>query len=159
VRFLADECRPAPIVSALRAAGHDVLHALESYAGLSDRNLAELAERDDWIVITEDYGFGELAVRGQLSLPGLIILFRNEAASEVRAGRVPGDLEWSRRGAGRPTDDHRRRADPPARVEAAVTAMRGALAYPEYPVDIYSYPLEAEAVREAALRTRSLARF
>jgi predicted nuclease of predicted toxin-antitoxin system len=88
VRFLADECCPAPIVAALRTAGHDVLHALESHAGASDRNLAELARREDRIVITEDYDFGELAVRGQLSLPGLIILFLNEATSEIRAARV-----------------------------------------------------------------------
>jgi predicted nuclease of predicted toxin-antitoxin system len=88
VRFLADECCPAPIVAALRAAGHDVLHALESHAGSSDRSLAELAEREDRIVITEDYDFGELAVRGRLSLPGLIILFLNEVTSDIRAERV-----------------------------------------------------------------------
>lgn len=88
MRFLADECCPAPIVAALRAAGHDVVHALESHAGFSDRQLVLLAEREDRIVITEDYDFGELAVRGQLPLPGLIILFLNQAALDIRIGRV-----------------------------------------------------------------------
>lgn len=95
MRFLADECCPAGIVAALRRAGHDVVHALESHTGMADRALAAIAWREDRIILTEDYDFGELAVRGGLPLPGLIILFMNELAASERARRVLHIVETS----------------------------------------------------------------
>jgi predicted nuclease of predicted toxin-antitoxin system len=74
MRLLADECCPAPVVAALRAAGHDVLYGLEWGPGLSDLDIARAAQDEDRIVVTEDYDFGEIAIRRRLPLPGLLIL-------------------------------------------------------------------------------------
>jgi len=55
MRLLADECCPAPVVAALRAAGHDVLYGLEWGPALSDLDIARAAQDEDRIVVTEDY--------------------------------------------------------------------------------------------------------
>jgi hypothetical protein len=74
VRFLADECCPAIVVRRLRESGHDVVYALETFPGAADDFIATEAIRQDRIVVTEDYDFGELAIREAIALPGLVIL-------------------------------------------------------------------------------------
>jgi predicted nuclease of predicted toxin-antitoxin system len=74
VRFLADECCPATVVRALRESGHDVVYALEAFPGAPDDLIATEAVRQDRIVVTEDYDFGELVIRDAIALPGLVIL-------------------------------------------------------------------------------------
>jgi predicted nuclease of predicted toxin-antitoxin system len=74
MRFLADECCPAPVVYAMRAAGHDVVYGLEWGPGLSDLDIVHAAQDEDRIVVTEDYDFGEIAIRRRMSIPGLVIL-------------------------------------------------------------------------------------
>lgn len=88
MRLLADECCPAQIVAALRRAGHDVRYVLETDSGADDRVVAELAVREDRIVLTEDYGFGEMAVRERLPLPGVVILSFARESTAVRASRA-----------------------------------------------------------------------
>jgi len=88
LRFLADECYPAQIVAALRKAGHDVRYVLETDRGAEDREVADLAAREDRVVVTEDYGFGELAVRERLPLPGVIILSFGRESNTIRASRA-----------------------------------------------------------------------
>ncbi len=58
MRWLADECISAKLVASLRAAGHDVVYAVEQYRGLKDRDLLEHSIREG--LITEDRDFGEL---------------------------------------------------------------------------------------------------
>jgi len=74
MKFLADECCPAPVVRALRAAGHDVLSIAEAAASMPDPQVLDLARSEGRILITEDKDFGEHVVRGGLSVPGLILL-------------------------------------------------------------------------------------
>lgn len=88
MRFLADECCPAQTVAALREAGHDVRYVLETDRGAQDQEVADLAARESRIVVTEDYGFGELAVRQRLPLPGVIILSFGREANVVRTSRT-----------------------------------------------------------------------
>ncbi len=43
MRFLANECCDAGIVTSLRASGHDVVYVPERQAGLSDDEVAQIA--------------------------------------------------------------------------------------------------------------------
>jgi predicted nuclease of predicted toxin-antitoxin system len=88
VRFLADECCPAQVVSALRAAGHDVSYVLEQSPGAADPMAAALAEAEDRVLITEDFDFGELVVRHRVALPGLMILALGGRPIATRVRRV-----------------------------------------------------------------------
>ena len=88
MRFLADECCPRPIIIALRRGGHDVISIAEQSKGASDPDVASIAFADDRVLITEDYGFGELAVRHGVEFHGLIILAMTDQPEQIRVDRV-----------------------------------------------------------------------
>ena len=83
LRLLLDECCSARLVAALREAGHDVVCVRESYPAVPDERVIALARELDRIIVTEDFGFGERAVRYREPMPGLITLaFVRETAAE-----------------------------------------------------------------------------
>lgn len=57
----------------LRAAGHDVVAVVESLPSADDDTIAAFARREQRAVVTEDYDFGEIAVRFS-GLPDGVIL-------------------------------------------------------------------------------------
>ncbi len=81
MRFLANENIPAPVVAALRAAGHDVLWVKERMPGATDREVLEHAEAEACPVVTFDKDFGELAVRRGLPASSGVVLFRLHGSS------------------------------------------------------------------------------
>ncbi|HPO15527.1 MAG TPA: DUF5615 family PIN-like protein [Candidatus Hydrogenedentes bacterium] len=58
--FIADESCDFIVVRALRKAGHDVLAIAEVYKGAEDDVVAELAQQESRILITEDKDFGRM---------------------------------------------------------------------------------------------------
>jgi predicted nuclease of predicted toxin-antitoxin system len=60
LRFLVDECVDRRLVDALAAAGHELKLAP---TGLADQEIVALANADGRLVLTQDYDFGEMAVR------------------------------------------------------------------------------------------------
>lgn len=81
MRFLADENVEAPIVAALRAAGHDVLSIMERGGAPSDSEVIDLANAEQSILLTNDKDFGEAVFRHRRVLPGVVLLrFREEDA-------------------------------------------------------------------------------
>lgn len=88
MRFLADECCPTQVVAALRGDGHDVEHVLETRPGATDPGIAQDAIEQDRIVITEDYDYGEMAVRQRLALPGVVLLAMGSQTPMARATRL-----------------------------------------------------------------------
>jgi predicted nuclease of predicted toxin-antitoxin system len=74
MRLLLDECCDPELVAALRAAGHDVHHVLETDRGADDEVVLALSRAQNRILVTEDRDFGELAVGYGGSVPGLILL-------------------------------------------------------------------------------------
>ena len=50
-------------------------HVVEFARGAIDRDLAAQAEAEDRIIVTEDFDFGELAVRHATPATGVIIVF------------------------------------------------------------------------------------
>lgn len=71
---MVDECCPAAVVGALRAAGHDVVSMAETAPSTTDAQVLELARHDDRILITEDKDFGEHVMRRGTLVAGVILL-------------------------------------------------------------------------------------
>lgn len=63
MRLLADENIAAPLVLALRAAGHDVTYVAELAPGIADDAVLSLALRQGRLLLTEDKDIGELVIR------------------------------------------------------------------------------------------------
>lgn len=75
MRFLLDECCPRGLTQALRERGHDVVHVVDFARGAVDEDLAAHAEAEDRLIVTEDFDFGELAVRYATPTTGVVIVF------------------------------------------------------------------------------------
>ena len=74
MRFLADEGCDFAAVRALRATGHDVLAVGEFLRRSVDKELLELAMKEDRILLTEDKDFGWLVFAGRNDSPGVILI-------------------------------------------------------------------------------------
>ncbi|OHD56174.1 MAG: hypothetical protein A2Y33_05385 [Spirochaetes bacterium GWF1_51_8] len=74
LEFLVDENVNFKIISALRKNGYIVLSICESYSGLSDNEVLNLAYKNHQILITEDSDFGELVFSYRSFQAGVIFL-------------------------------------------------------------------------------------
>jgi len=74
VRFLADESCDFAVVRAMRASGHDVVAITEQSPGTPDRDVIDLARRDDRILLTEDKDFGQLVFAALAGAAGVILI-------------------------------------------------------------------------------------
>lgn len=74
MKFLADECCDAGIVSSLRKDGHDVLYIMESGQGILDESILQKAFVENRILITEDKDFGELVCSLKRPVKGVILI-------------------------------------------------------------------------------------
>jgi len=74
MRFLADESCDFAVVSALRAAGHDVIAVAEAHRGSEDDLVLTLAVERDRILITEDKDFGRLVYTSPARPLGVLLI-------------------------------------------------------------------------------------
>jgi predicted nuclease of predicted toxin-antitoxin system len=90
MRFLANENIPGGAVSALAAAGHDIVWVRAAAPGTKDEDILAWAVREGRVLLTFDQDFGELAWRAELPATCGIVLFRipMPAAAEVGAALV-----------------------------------------------------------------------
>jgi hypothetical protein len=96
MRFLADENFPGAAVTALGAAGHDVVWVGAVVAGASDPDVLAWAAREERILLTFDKDFGELA-KGSALPPGCgVILLRMPMPRPGDAGRRLADVITAR---------------------------------------------------------------
>ena len=72
--ILADECVARDIVSALRRAGHRVRYASEVMAGFEDTLLLEKSFKEQQLLLTADYDFGDLVFRYNQRAFGVLIV-------------------------------------------------------------------------------------
>ena len=78
MKFFVDENLPRMLVEWLRALGCDVVSASESGPGEADTAWAELALRDERILLTQDKDFGDLIYRNGLASHGVVLLRLDE---------------------------------------------------------------------------------
>lgn len=80
MNFVADESCAAPVIRALREAGHDVLAIAEVAPGAKDEQVLERALNERRVLITEDGDFGELVfARGRSSAGVILLRFPSQA--------------------------------------------------------------------------------
>ena len=96
MRFLADENFPGDAVTALRAAGHDVLWIRTYAPGITDQDVLARSFQDARVLLTFDKDFGELAWRSGLPASCGIVLFRLPSLGPSAVGRVIADVLLAR---------------------------------------------------------------
>lgn len=82
MRFLANENFPGAAVTALEAAGHDVVWVRRAAPGMSDPDVLAWAVREDRLLLTFDKEFGELAKASALPRTCGVILLRTPSDTE-----------------------------------------------------------------------------
>ena len=88
MNFLADESCAAPVIRALRDAGHDVLAISEIAPGADDNQVLEQAVREERVLITEDLDFGNLVFARGLSTTGVILVRFRAPARHAKPSTV-----------------------------------------------------------------------
>lgn len=76
MRFLVNENVAGTVIRQLRQRGHDVLSVKETMRSETDQEALARAQTDEWIVVTHDMDFGELAFRSGLPASCGVILLR-----------------------------------------------------------------------------------
>jgi predicted nuclease of predicted toxin-antitoxin system len=80
MNFLADESCAAPVIRALREAGHDIVAIAETAPGSADSQVLDLALNEKRTLITEDRDFGELVYgHGRCSAGVVLVRFPSHA--------------------------------------------------------------------------------
>ncbi len=74
MNFVADESCAAPVIQALREAGHDVVAIAEVDKGATDEQKLAHALNEKRVLITEDRDFGELVYARGRSSAGIILV-------------------------------------------------------------------------------------
>lgn len=86
MRLLIDECLSRGVAEELTSAGHDAVHIVDlGLAGSSDIEVAEVARRDNRVLVSADTDFGELILKSGESLPSLILIRRRDHAPRGQA--------------------------------------------------------------------------
>lgn len=100
MRLLADENIPGDAVSALRAAGHDVVWIRTDAPGSTDEDVLARAQGERRILVTFDKDFGELAWRARLPADCGVVLLRlpmssPEGVSQVTVTVINSRSDWA----------------------------------------------------------------
>ncbi|GJL50528.1 MAG: hypothetical protein NPIRA01_17550 [Nitrospirales bacterium] len=74
MRFLVDECIGPVVARWLRNSHHEVFSVYEEARGMTDSEIIQKAYTENWILITNDKGFGEKVYRELHPHRGLIFL-------------------------------------------------------------------------------------
>ena len=88
MHLLADENISQRVIDRLRAIGADVLAVRETAPGASDDEVIALASAQGRTLITEDRDFGEMVVRRQLGVLGVVLLELERLSSQAASDRV-----------------------------------------------------------------------
>ena len=83
-KFFADECVARLIVEGLAKRGFDIIDAKVVCKGDDDERVLALAAAEGRIVITDDWGFGEMTVRHGKPAAGVIIVSLYALSSGAR---------------------------------------------------------------------------
>jgi len=94
-KFLADENVPLKAVKALKRKGLDIVSVIELSPGLKDKEVLNLANKEERIIVTFDKDFGELVVRQRVKVKGLILLRFISRSSQQVAEKIWQVLESS----------------------------------------------------------------
>lgn len=85
MRFLVDECTGPAVARWLREQKHKVFSVYEEARGMDDDDIIQKAFTENWILITNDKGFGEKVYRERRPHRGVVFmrLEDEQAASKI----------------------------------------------------------------------------
>jgi uncharacterized protein with PIN domain len=92
--FLIDECVVGFVISELRLLGMDVMAVSEISPGIDDVQVLRMSVEHGRILVSADYGFGELVFRLTMRAVGIVLIAPDvvekdpRAASKMIAGRI-----------------------------------------------------------------------
>src|SRR3954451_13089273 len=82
MKFLVDECTGSAVARWLKEQGHDVFSVYDQARGIDDDGVAQIAQSERRILITNDRGFGEKVFRERRPHHGVVFLrLANERAT------------------------------------------------------------------------------
>ena len=77
MRFLVDQCLSPQVAEELARAGHDVVHLRDlGMQRAKDREVLEIARRDQRVLVSADTDFGTLMAQQPTSLPSVVVFRR-----------------------------------------------------------------------------------
>jgi predicted nuclease of predicted toxin-antitoxin system len=82
MRFLVDECTGPAVAKWLRSLHHDVFSVYDEALGLDDESIIEKANRENYVLVTNDKDFGELVFHMRKAHKGVILLRLEDERSE-----------------------------------------------------------------------------
>jgi len=74
MRFLVDECTGPTVARWLQELGHEVFSVYNMARGMTDEEVIQKANSENWKLITNDLDFGEKVYREQHPHKGIIVL-------------------------------------------------------------------------------------
>jgi predicted nuclease of predicted toxin-antitoxin system len=74
MRFLVDECTGPMVAKWLKSRGHEVYSVYEKAKGSNDGTILKIANKEKYILITNDNDFGEMIFRHKKPHKGVILL-------------------------------------------------------------------------------------
>ncbi len=86
--IVADENVPVRIVQRLRLDGYSVLSIKEVMSGVADETVLQEAHSRNYLLVTSDRDFGELAIRRHLPVAGVLLLEIEQLSNEAQVDRV-----------------------------------------------------------------------
>lgn len=93
MRFLVDECTGPQVAQWLREQNHEVFSVYEQARGMLDENIIEKAYFEEWILITNDKGFGEKVYRDGRLHKGVVFLRLEDERAVVKINTIRQLLE------------------------------------------------------------------
>jgi predicted nuclease of predicted toxin-antitoxin system len=88
MEFLANENSPMPSTRLLRESGVVVKSILEVCPGVPDKQVIELAQQDNLVILTFDKDYGELIFRHGFQKPPAVVFFRFKGNAPDYAGNL-----------------------------------------------------------------------
>ena len=74
MRFLVDECTGPKVAAWLHNQGHEIFSVFDEARGIEDDEVIQKAYAENWILITNDKGFGEKVYRERRPHRGVIFM-------------------------------------------------------------------------------------
>ncbi|MBM4031430.1 MAG: hypothetical protein FJ291_06535 [Planctomycetes bacterium] len=84
MRFIVDECTGPAAARWLRRQGHEVFSVYEQARGMDDTAIVGKAHAENWILITNDKGFGEKVYRERRPHRGVVLLRLDDERAAVK---------------------------------------------------------------------------
>ncbi len=81
MKFIIDECTGPNVAKWISDNGFEVYSVYDENPGMKDLDILQKANKENWIIITNDKDFGEIVFKNKIQHKGIIFLrLKNERA-------------------------------------------------------------------------------